>query len=85
DRRGETTTALQALSLLNNAFIVRMAGHFGKRLEAESDPVGAAFALALSRAPQAEERTRLEDYARRHGHAAMARLVFNLNEFSFID
>lgn len=85
DKRGETTTALQALALLNNAFVVRMAEHFARQVESEPDPVAAAIAHALSRPASEEERRLLNQYARKHGLAATCRLIFNLNEFAFVD
>ncbi len=85
DRRGETTTALQALALLNNAFTVRMAEHFAERVKAEPEPVAAALRIALSREPEAEELAALRGYAAEHGLPATCRLIFNLNEFSYVD
>ncbi len=85
DKRGETNTALQALAMLNNMYVVRMAEHFADRLSTNPDPVGEAFIRALSRDPSAEERTMLELYANGHGLPAMCRLIFNMNEFSFVD
>ena len=85
DKRGETTTALQALAMLNNAFMVRMAEHFAQRVGKERDPVGSAVELALSRLPTPEERSLLETFAGKHGLAATCRLLFSFSEFSFID
>ena len=85
DKRGETNTALQALAMLNNQFMVRMAEHFAKRLEGKEEPAARALRLALSRRPSPQERQTLEAYANQHGLAALCRLVFNLNEFSFVD
>ncbi len=36
DKRNESTTALQALALLNDRLMVAMAGHFAERLEVEA-------------------------------------------------
>ena len=84
-QRGETTTSLQALAMLNNAFMVRMAEHFAKRVEGEKDVVGKVIELALGRAAMGEERELLEKYLADHGVAAMCRVVFNLSEFSYVD
>jgi hypothetical protein len=59
-RRAVTTTAPQALTLLNSAFWHAQAAHFADRLrrEAGDDPaaqVRRAFALALGRSPGADE------------------------------
>ena len=85
DKRGETTTALQALALLNNNFMVKMSERFAERISGNSDPVRTAFELALSRVPSMDELVLLRSYAQRHGLAATCRIIFNLNEFSFID
>jgi hypothetical protein len=39
DKRSETTTSLQALAMLNNRFILRMAEHVAVDLKKEEDPV----------------------------------------------
>jgi hypothetical protein len=87
--RNTTLTALQALALLNNPFMVRQAGHFAERLKrARSDPEGQielASRLALARRPSAEERSAVLAYARKHGLASACRVLFNTNEFVFID
>ena len=85
DVRGETNTALQALAMLNNMYMVRMAEHFAQRVGRERDPVRSAVGLALSREPTPMERETFQTYAESHGLAAMCRLLFSLNEFSFID
>ena len=85
DKRGETTTALQALALLNNAYMVRMAEHFASHVEKEADPVARAVELSLSRKPTAEEHELLKSFAGKHGLPAMCRVLFNFSEFSFVD
>jgi len=85
EKRGETTTSLQALAMLNNTFMVRLAEHFAKRVEGEEDVVGKVIGLALGRSATDEERKLLGKYATDHGVAAMCRVVFNLSEFSYVD
>ena len=87
DKRGETTTALQALALLNNHFMVKMSQRFAENITKKnaSDPVRLAFQMALSRVPSDEELRLLNSYEKKHGLAATCRIIFNLNEFSFID
>ncbi len=85
DKRGETTTALQALALLNNHFMVKMSQRFSENISESPDPVRIAFEAALSRIPSQDELVLLRAYAERHGLAATCRIIFNLNEFSFID
>lgn len=90
DRRTETLTPLQALALMNSRLSVTMARHFAGRVEQEAGAgveaqVRRAFLLAVQREPGAEEAADLADYTRRHGLAATCRLLFNLNEFVFVD
>lgn len=88
-RRNETLTALQALTLMNDAFVLQQAGHFASRLRHESgdtrQQIRDAFQFALARPPSKSELKSLEKYARTHGTENLARLVFNLNEFIFVD
>lgn len=88
-RRDETTTALQALSLLNNKFMLRMAEHFNDRLQVEADKpsnqITRAFQLATGRHPTAEQTIVLTEYASEFGTENLCRLLFNLNEFVFVD
>lgn len=88
-RRHETTTALQALSLLNNRFNLVMAAHFARRLEQTSDNpedrVSLAFELAAGRRPEADELQSLLTFAGQHGLPALCRLLLNLNEFVFVE
>ncbi len=87
--RNTTLTALQALALLNDPFMVRQAEHFADRLRREHVEPGAqvdtAFRHAFGRPPAAGERDAVADYARRHGLANACRLLLNANEFLFVD
>jgi hypothetical protein len=87
--RTTTLTALQALALLNDPFMIKQAEYFAERLRGISSEPGrqieAAYALALSRAPSTEEREALAGYAGKHGLANACRLLFNTNEFMFLD
>ncbi|MBM3837371.1 MAG: DUF1553 domain-containing protein [Verrucomicrobia bacterium] len=89
DKRNETLSALQALALLNDAFMLTMAKHFAARVEKAggelADKVESAFRLAIGRRPSAPERTELAHYAKQHGLANTCRVILNLNEFLFVD
>ncbi|MEX0611958.1 MAG: DUF1549 and DUF1553 domain-containing protein [Pirellulales bacterium] len=88
-KRNETITPLQSLALLNNKFMVRMAEHFAARIEpagtSNSERLAAAWRLAFARDPDAEELSAIVPYADGHGLASACRLIFNMNEFAFID
>jgi hypothetical protein len=92
EKRNETLTALQALSLLNNKFMVRMSEHFAARVTAEAgqaadanQQIDAAYRLAFGRLPAPAERQTLAAIAAKHGLANVCRLLFNTNEFMFVD
>ncbi len=88
-KRNVTLTALQALSTLNNPFVLRQCEHFAARLQLESanlsKQVELAYRLALSRPPRPNEASLLAAYARKHGLANVCRLLLNSSEFVFID
>jgi hypothetical protein len=88
-KRHETLTAQQALTLMNDAFILQQAEHFAERLRAAGrtprEQVTAAYLIALNREPSRTELKKLTAFTKSHGTENMARLVFNLNEFLFVD
>lgn len=87
--RNTTITALQALSLYNNAFITRQAQYFAERVAQEATgleaQVARAWELALGRTANPEELEVLAGYAGEHGLAAACRVLFNMNEFIFVE
>jgi hypothetical protein len=89
DKRNESQSALQALALLNNGFMVAMSKHFATRIEATpgelSEKAERAYYEALGRRPSASDRASLVDYAQQHGLANLCRVLVNLNEFVFVD
>lgn len=89
DRRNESLSALQALALLNNGVMVTMSRHFAARIRNFPGELQAKIALAfveaLGRHPADDELSQLTSYAELHGLDNLARLIWNLNEFAFID
>ena len=87
--RDESTTALQALVQWNNRLVEVMSRRLAERLDREAqspaDKVHLACQLALGRAPQAAERAALLDHLQTHGAASLARVIFNLNAFVYVD
>ena len=83
-RRANTTSPLQALTLLNHRFTLDLAGALAERI-AGPDPVGAAYAIAFQRAPRAEERAAGESLVARHGPASFSRALLNANELIHVD
>ena len=88
-KRDNAITALQSLALLNNKLMVAMARHFASDVEqthtGRTAAVSEAFFRATGRPPTPEEPSDLVAYAGKHGLANACRLLFNLNEFSFVD
>jgi mono/diheme cytochrome c family protein len=88
-KRNETLTALQALALLNNKFILRMAEHLAERVtplgKTDEERAAAAFRIAIGRNPKMNERWILGDVAAKDGLPNTCRVLFNLNEFTFVD
>lgn len=88
-QRDETTTALQALSLMNNRFSLTMASRFAERLRSERESVDGqierAFELALNRKPSEQEQSVLAAHAKKHQLESTCRLIFNLSEFVYLD
>jgi len=88
DVRNQSINAPQALAMLNNPIVITMASHFADRVKPAGplpQQVSQAFLIALQRQPTPEEHAALVTYAESHGLPNLARLLFNLNEFSFID
>jgi mono/diheme cytochrome c family protein len=88
-RRNVSTTALQALNLLNSHFVIRQATQFARRLEADAGPdlarqADRAFNLALGRSPSPSESAAAISLIKEHGAAAMCRALYNASEFVYI-
>jgi hypothetical protein len=69
--------------------MVRQAEYFAARLKATCDEpekqIETAYRLAFGRMPGRDEREALAGYAKKHGLANACRLLFNTNEFVFVD
>ena len=88
-KRNSSTTALQALNLMNGRFLLQQAGFFAERLkrEAGDDPAAQArhgFRLAFGREPSAEESAAAVRLIREHGPAAFCRALLNASEFLYV-
>lgn len=84
--RTVSTTPLQALNMLNGAFLIEQADRFAARLmrEAGDDPaaqVDRAFLLAFGRAATAHERSAAIDLVKQHGLPMVCRSLYNASEF----
>ena len=95
-RRFATTTAPQALTLLNDSVVLGFAKAFADRVTKEvgtdrEKVTDRAFTLAIGRPPTTEERAAMLGYLKRHtGTPAEAvtdlcHALLNLNEFLYVD
>ena len=84
-----SVSALQALSVFNNDFVLHHSQSLAERLTVEheslADQVRDAVRLIYLRDPTPAEQAELFDYAERHGLAALCRVLFNSNEFLFVE
>jgi hypothetical protein len=91
ERRAVSTTPLQALLLLNGTLVNDEAEYVAQRIRqtAGSDPVAQirlAYELALTRPPTSEELQETTQFLADGGDlAAFCRVLFNLNEFVYVD
>lgn len=87
--RHTSVTVQQALAMWNDAFIARHADHLAARLDLEpadlASKIQSAYEWLWGRPLEAEEARDLADYAGRHGLANLCRLLFNSNEFMFVN
>uniref|UniRef100_A0A7C2K204 DUF1553 domain-containing protein n=1 Tax=Schlesneria paludicola TaxID=360056 RepID=A0A7C2K204_9PLAN len=88
--RSSTTTPLQALSLLNNAFVLRMAERLATRLQNDvgddaAQQIEALYRACYSRPPSADETALVRPFLDRHGLPAVCRGVLNSSEFLYVD
>jgi hypothetical protein len=89
-RRNETLTPLQALAMLNDKLTIQMSQDFANRVQNDAGPdlnaqIVLACKTALGRAPSPTEQEVLTDVARRQGLPSACRILFNTNEFVFVD
>jgi hypothetical protein len=90
DRRTQTVSPLQALSQLNDGLVLVCSAALAQRVEQEatgdvSQQIERMLQLTLQRNPSPAEATLLQQLAEEAGTAAVARVLLNLNEFSFLE
>jgi hypothetical protein len=88
--RVNTTTAHQALAMLNDDFMLRQSDYFEARIKSDAGDdataqVTRAFALAFGRQPTETERESAAAFAQAHGLGQLCRLLLNANEFVYVD
>ena len=87
--RVQTTTALQALALSNNAFLLQQARELSRRIEtftrARESQIREAFRRILQRSPSAVEERAAGDLVAGQGIFSLCRMLLNANEFLYLD
>ncbi|HUF63347.1 MAG TPA: DUF1553 domain-containing protein [Verrucomicrobiales bacterium] len=88
-QREQSAGPLQALALMNDRFLLAVSEQAARRAASErfgiEEQVKWLWQRCCGRSPEAAELDELADYARRFGLPAACRLLFNLNEFVFVD
>ncbi len=87
-KRERSTTATQALALLNAADVAEAAKALAARVAAaktEDERVTLAYRLALGRPPTPDELALAREFLRRSPLGELCRALFNVNEFVYLD
>jgi len=88
-KRERSTTAPQALALLNaaeaSAAAKALAGRLEREGKTEAERIDAAYRLTLGRAPTGAERERASAFLRESPLSELCRALVNLNEFVYLD
>jgi hypothetical protein len=83
-----SASPLQALTLMNNPFVLHHSQQTAERLEKENtgldEQIQSLVFLTLQREPLSAEIDAMKPYAQKHGLAALCRIIFNSNEFLFV-
>ena len=87
--RSTSVTALQALAMLNDRFIVRQCEHLAERARSMrpemAGQIDAIYQLTLNRSATPKEIELLSAYGSKHGMATVCRVVLNSTEFMFVN
>ena len=89
-KRVQSVTALQALSLLNNRFLLEHSNLAAQRVAAEAgtaalDQASIAYRVVLARDPTDEQRQTAAHFIGEHGLENLCRVLLNTNEFLYVD
>ncbi|MBI3210056.1 MAG: PSD1 domain-containing protein [Candidatus Solibacter usitatus] len=88
-RRNVSTVATQALTLMNNEFVLDHSKRFAQRVRElsprdKSEQLELAYELALSRPPTAEERRIGKEFLEKNSMEDLTHVLMNLSEFLYI-
>ncbi|MGH9629184.1 MAG: DUF1553 domain-containing protein, partial [Bryobacteraceae bacterium] len=87
--RNVSTVPTQALTLLNNEFVLKQADLFAQRVkeaagEDHAAQIDLAYRLALSRLPDEKERALAEGFLASNDLPGLTHVLINLNEFVYL-
>ncbi|MEE2636529.1 MAG: PSD1 and planctomycete cytochrome C domain-containing protein [Acidobacteriota bacterium] len=87
--RNVSTVATQALTLMNNQFVLRQAELFAKRLQEEApgdleQQIELAYQIALTRTPTADEAAVAKSLVAEQSLVDLTHVILNLNEFLYL-
>ena len=88
-KRNVSTVPTQALTLLNNEFVLKQAQMFADRVKAAAgtDParqIDLAYRIALTRPPDKKELALSMDLVQSHSLADLTNALLNLSEFLYL-
>jgi hypothetical protein len=84
-----SASALQALALWNDAFVLYQSERLAERVEKiaadSASRIQSAARLILLREPSGDEQREFAAYVEKHGLAGLCRVLLNSNEFLFVN
>jgi hypothetical protein len=88
-RRAETTTPLQALTMLNHDFTLDMAGFLADRVQMAvgddvSQQIHTVYRLCYGRTPAPQEETDCQTFLKDQDLTALCRVILNTSELLFV-
>lgn len=85
-RRAETTTPLQALTMMNHQFTLDMAEALAERVEDGDvgDSVRRLYDVCYQREPSRDERDVAQEFVAQHGLPALCRVMLNSSELIYV-
>jgi len=87
-QRNESVSALQALAMLHDKFVIRQSERITEALTRQDQvekQLTILYQTVFGRAPTPAETSAVVEYAKQHGLANACRFLLNSNEFLFVD
>mgnify|MGYP000134070308 CR=1 FL=1 len=88
NRRNTTTVPTQALTLMNNEFVLKQAGRLANRIKEltldRARQIDLAYQFTLARPPREDERALAQEYLQSGSLDGLAHVLFNTSEFLYL-